>query len=412
MTNLVNKIIIENFSTFKNKVELNLEKDNRIKIFPNNVFKQGVLKSTLIYGPNNTGKTAIIDAIKAIKNIILNNYENSDSKAIFPNFFSKESTSTLGLEFTINNNKYYYEFNYDLRDNFNYEHFSKIFEDKQETILLKDRKKQKYIVNNDKNLEAAMENSSDDNILIYTINTKKFPLLETIKKNLLEIANKIEILDMSSFNLKKTIDILKNKNEMESEVVKFIKKADIFLDDFYYDESGTVFAEKLLHGERNFKDETIDQLKMVSSYKGVKLPSIFFDSLGTKKITSLASYIIEALEKGKILFIDEFDSSLHFKLTRAILSLFNNDLNKKAQIICTLHDVSLLDCKHLLRKDQIWFTDKDNNGSKLYSLKEFKYSESGIRETTDIIEKYSKGLLGAIPEPDLIEILLEKDDDL
>lgn len=142
------------------------------------------------------------------------------------------------------------------------------------------------------------------------------------------------------------------------------------------------------------------------------MPSILFDSLGTRKIASLASYIIEALEEGKILIIDELDSSLHFKLTRAIIALFNNELNKKAQIICTLHDISLLDCKRLFRKDQIWFTSKDANGSKLYSLKDFSYYKDGIRETSDIIEKYSKGLLGAIPEPDLISILLESDDEI
>ena len=45
----------------------------------------------------------------------------------------------------------------------------------------------------------------------------------------------------------------------------------------------------------------------------------------------------------------------------------------KAQIIATLHDISLLDCKRMFRKEQIWFTDKDENGTDLYSLKEFSY---------------------------------------
>ena len=88
--------------------------------------------------------------------------------------------------------------------------------------------------------------------------------------------------------------------------------------------------------------------------------------------------------------------------------MFNNDINKNAQLIATLHDISLLDCKKMFRKEQIWFTDKNDEGTELYSLKEFSYEQSGVRDTTDIKERYSKGGFGAIPEPDLISTLLLK----
>ena len=155
----------------------------------------------------------------------------------------------------------------------------------------------------------------------------------------------------------------------------------------------------------------MDQIKIVSVYKGQAVPSIIFDSLGTRKFAALASYVIEAIEQGKTLVIDELDSSLHFKITRAIISMFNNEINKKAQLIATLHDISLLDCKRMFRKEQIWFTDKDENGTDLYSLKEFSYAENGVRDTSNIQEKYIKGEFGAIPEPDLISTLLEVDNE-
>ena len=60
-------------------------------------------------------------------------------------------------------------------------------------------------------------------------------------------------------------------------------------------------------------------------------------------------------------------------------------------------------------KTTVWFTDKNDSGTKLYSLKEFSYEQSGVRDTSDIQEKYSKGVLGAIPDPDLISTLLEVD---
>lgn len=115
---------------------------------------------------------------------------------------------------------------------------------------------------------------------------------------------------------------------------------------------------------------------------------------------------MDALRKGQTLVVDELDSSIHFKLTRAIVSLFNNELNENAQLIFTTHDVSLMDCKKLFRKEQIWFVYKDKDGAILYPLSIFT-AEQGVRDTTDIIEKYKKGVLSALPNPDLLQTLMK-----
>ncbi len=94
----------------------------------------------------------------------------------------------------------------------------------------------------------------------------------------------------------------------------------------------------------------MDQIRLVSTYKGVHVPSMIFDSTGTKKIAAMASYVIEALEQGRILVVDELDSSIHFKLTRAIVAMFNNELNTNAQMIFTVHDINLMDCKKDVQK--------------------------------------------------------------
>lgn len=125
-----------------------------------------------------------------------------------------------------------------------------------------------------------------------------------------------------------------------------------------------------------------------------------------KKIAALASYIIEGLEQGRVLVVDELDSGIHFKLTRAIVAMFNNELNTNAQLIFTVHDINLMDCKRLFRKEQIWFVHKDESGVYVYSLADFT-AEDGVRDTTDIMEKYRKGVLGALPDPDLIRTLLD-----
>lgn len=88
-------------------------------------------------------------------------------------------------------------------------------------------------------------------------------------------------------------------------------------------------------------ENIMDQIRLVSTYKGIHVPSMMFDSTGTKKIAAIASYVIEALEQGRILVVDELDSSIHFKLTRAIVAMFNNELNTSAQMIFTVHDIIL-----------------------------------------------------------------------
>jgi hypothetical protein len=152
-------------------------------------------------------------------------------------------------------------------------------------------------------------------------------------------------------------------------------------------------------------ESIMDQIRLVSTYKGVHVPSMLFDSTGTKKIAAIAGYVIEALEQGRILIVDELDSSIHFKLTRAIVALFNNELNINAQMIFTVHDINLMDCKRMFRKEQIWFVHKDEEGVYVYSLADFT-AQQGVRDTTDIMEKYRKGALGALPDPELINSLL------
>ena len=128
---------------------------------------------------------------------------------------------------------------------------------------------------------------------------------------------------------------------------------------------------------------------------------------------ALSGYIYEALNKGKILLVDEIDSSLHHILTKAIVAMFNNVLNKKAQLLFTTHDVLLLDLKELFRKDQIYLVDILNSySSKITRLSEFtSRSINGIRGDEDITTYYLKGQFGSIPTPDLFASLEEATSD-
>jgi len=414
---MITSLKFNNCFAFNNSIEMNLKADMRTKKFSSNVINinenLNILKSAVIYGPNNTGKTTLINCIKAMKGTLLNKKIHLDSNIFIDNDICEESIS-----FIYQDKEYSYEYKFDDEKMlYIYEKMCEIVKDKynnekEELIFLKDTINQKYECPEDQELEKVLNIASNNNILIYTVQIEKFPILEKIKTILTGIANSIEIVDMNKIPNSKTIQILKNKDDETKKVVEFIKNADLYLDDYMYVEDlgieidGKEPEEQVL-ADKNF----MDKIRIISVYKGRAVPSIIFDSLGTKKIAALASYVIEAIEQGKTLVIDELDSSLHFKITRAIMSMFNNEINKNAQLIATLHDISLLDCKRMFRKEQIWFTDKDENGTDLYSLKEFSYAENGVRDTSDIQEKYKKGEFGAIPEPDLISTLLEVDNE-
>lgn len=205
---------------------------------------------------------------------------------------------------------------------------------------------------------------------------------------------------------------MKNRNSMQEKITSFIKNADLYMDNFEYVDMDSINLELEKGKDKpeekvlDIPENIMDQIWLVSTYKGVKVPSLLFDSTGTKKIAALASYIIEGIEHGRILVVDELDSSIHFKLTRAIVAMFNNELNKDAQLIFTVHDISLIDCKKIFRKEQIWFVHKDKESVYVYSLADFT-AQDGVRDTTDIREKYRNGALGALPDPELIYSLLD-----
>jgi uncharacterized protein len=118
------------------------------------------------------------------------------------------------------------------------------------------------------------------------------------------------------------------------------------------------------------------------------------ESEGTKKLISLSGPLVDTLQRGRILIVDELDARLHPLLTQKIIRLFNDPRSNPnhAQLIFATHDTNLLD-NHLLRRDQIWFTEKDRQGaSHLYSLADFK-----VRNDASFEKDYIQGRFGAIP---------------
>jgi AAA15 family ATPase/GTPase len=153
-----------------------------------------------------------------------------------------------------------------------------------------------------------------------------------------------------------------------------------------------------INSKRKIWDESTNQFVVVSR------PLKTFESQGTKKFFNLIGLIIWYLDNGGILIADELDIKLHPLLTQRIVQLFNSSItNKKnAQFIFATHDTNLLNAEgssvRLFRRDQIWFTEKDNTGAtQLYALTDFKPGGKTVRNDEQLEKNYIAGKYGGIP---------------
>ncbi len=119
------------------------------------------------------------------------------------------------------------------------------------------------------------------------------------------------------------------------------------------------------------------------------------ESSGTRSLFLLSIFLMDVMDSGRVLFIDEFEQNFHPLLVRSLITMFNNPtINKsKAQLIFTTHDVSLLS-NELFRRDQIWFTEKNEKGeTQLYSMADVE----GVRNNIPYDKWYLSGRFGATP---------------
>ncbi|WP_253860566.1 AAA family ATPase [Microcystis aeruginosa] len=210
-----------------------------------------------------------------------------------------------------------------------------------------------------------------------------------------------------------TLEHLSNRQDLIDDVTKLIKKLDLSIDNLNLEtETRKISLDSLpqdlpdvvrniiSHSSGEIKSATIKTYhpKYDSTGKMIELEIFDMDkheSDGTKKILALSAPILDTLQRGEVLVIDELDARLHPLMTRSIIELFNSQKTnpKNAQLIFTTHDINLLSHK-FLRRDQIWFTEKNHQGATdLYSLVEF----ADINNNNTFEKDYIQGRYGAIP---------------
>ena len=153
-------------------------------------------------------------------------------------------------------------------------------------------------------------------------------------------------------------------------------------------------------------DDKIVQIELAHRGRGGE--EVHFDldleSAGTLRLLIILDKTFKAIDKGLPIVIDELDSSLHTYASEAILRLFcSSKVNQNgAQLIATTHDTNLMQ-SHVLRRDQLWFADKNNEGAtEIYPLTDIR-----TRKGDNIEIGYLQGRYGAVPSDDPIATLIE-----
>lgn len=417
---MITSIKFKNYKTFYKEVSINFVANEQIKRFlcnASNTNNLNILKTIGIYGPNNTGKTCLILALRNLKALMLNEPHEDLS-----NSFKDDSKTSYEVEYIMNETMYRYIVEYD-NSNKTYitEELYKISiapsnksQKSIRSILKRKNNKLSLTIDDDQALKAFDIQVSEQIPILMALNFSSKSPLGKAKRDYIDFAHSINMIRMDSNDMidkdLTTFNLMKNDAKAAAFIKEFVRNCDLHIDDFGLDENmeSDIDISKEVFNP-NIKKESFS---FYSKHHGYRIPSFIFDSVGTRKIIVMSGFIYDAIKNGKLLLIDEIDSSLHHIITRAIVSMFNNDLNKKAQLVFTTHDLLLMDLQYLFRKDQLYLTDIRDDESVLIPLTSFSsHDENGIRGNEDIIQHYIQGKFGGIPTTNLFDSLEEAIDD-
>ena len=170
------------------------------------------------------------------------------------------------------------------------------------------------------------------------------------------------------------------------------------------------YLEKISeHLPDDIRDEILKQTKFEffftheAEHEESALFKLEQESDGTQKLFQFLPILVTAFGVGATLIIDELDNSFHPHLGELIIKLFNDpNINRNhAQLIYTTHDIKLMS-PTLMRRDQVWFTEKNLGATNLYSLDEF--DKSTVKSNSPFNHWYDEGRFGALPKINYDEI--------
>ena len=391
---MILEFCVTNYMSIKDDLKLSFIatslKESTVEL--NDLFPVGdtgisLVRSAVIYGANASGKSNVLKAFDFFKRFIISSFKDSQAgEAIEVENFRLNATTAVEpttMEATFTDGDFIYRYGFEVDNK----------AVRVEWLYKRASKKRA------KEMEVFYRDGNET-----TVHPKSQLLQELVTKKMVR-DNALLLSTAAQFNEATAVSILHWLGDTNilfcSEDEELWKKAIKYLDDDELRRRITTFAR---YADLGIEDITKTGNRIVSHHRqydddGREVNNVSFsftsnESEGTIKYFSLAYPIIDALDNGKRVIIDELDSKLHPLLVKRIVALFNDAKSNPngAQLLFTAHDTFLLSAG-LFRRDQVWFTQKDSFGAtELYSLAEYK-----VRSTSPFEKEYLRGRYGATP---------------
>ncbi len=410
---------VENFRSFKDRQTFSMVAGQFPEHIDSNTFEpplQGfgrLLRAAAIYGPNAGGKTNLLLAVKFMKDFVIESASTTSGSTPFSPFKLNSACTKQPSEFQITfaQGTTRYEYGFALgpervEKEWLVEYVRSGSRTRGRTLFNRkwNRKTKKVEFKYGSYLKGQpavwRDATRPDALFLSTAiqlnSTQLRPVYDWFQKRLVVIAGGVQL------NKSLTLELLDQPGGKER-VLPFLKEADLGIADFWVKREpiphgGVIVGkgEPMLTPPKSGTAPTI--VTVTISHKGDSKTPVGFDfseeSSGTQILFKTAGAWLNVLSRGEVLLFDEIDTNMHPTLLRFLIGRFQSskaNLNN-AQLICSTHNTSILD-RNLFRRDQIWFMEKQSNGSsRLYPLTDFSPRNDEAFERA-----YMKGRYGAQP---------------
>jgi AAA15 family ATPase/GTPase len=371
----------------------------------------GLLRAIGIYGANASGKSTVLDALKFMQSAVEKSqreWEPDGGVPRSPFLLDPEAVSKpsfFEVDFLLNGSRYTYGFVVDSK---------RVLE--EWLYAYPQGRKQKWFTRDASESQkfSFSRSLTGENKSIQALTRDNSLFLSAAAQNNHQMLNPIfqwfsTSLFIDEGDRKGSMSSVENflNPEYQSKILSIIKNSDLGISDIDIEyikmpDGFKELGEILFKAQPKLRENLIENLTIPSVSlrhrtvaRDADIPiRISDESRGTQALFALAGPVVEALAKGGLLCIDELDASLHPLMAIEIVKMFNDPKRNphNAQLLFNTHDTNILECGDL-RRDQIWFTEKDENGAThLYPLTDYK-----ARKEENLKRGYLQGRYGAVP---------------
>jgi len=400
---------VKNYRSIKDEQDLNMLSTKQKEhidthTFTSDAYSMSLLKTAAIYGANAAGKSNFIKALKAMQEIVVHSatqYQRGVTLPVKPFIFdalSKDEPTEFEVHFIADNIRYQYGFSatqeriveewliaYPKGRPQNW--FARVLNKETIAPSYEWQFGEKLIGQKQLWQESTRDNALFLSTAVHLNSEQLNPVYDWFDKIL-------RITDVGGWNAETTINMCKD-NTYKKDILQFLQTADMDIEDIEIEDKKNDKSIENASWHSYFNQHKVGVKMWHKDNSGNKVAlDLKEESDGTQKLFAFIGPWLDSLENGHVLLIDELHDNFHPLMVKFLVGLFHSKITNKsnAQLIFTTHETSILS-QDVFRRDQIWFCEKKDKATELYSLVEFK-PKKGV---TDLEKAYLSGRYGALP---------------